>query len=104
MLLARSHHGVPVRLTEERWQHITSQHPEMVGQQGRVLETLSQPDMIQAGNRGELLAVRLYAETPLGTKFLVVVYREVDAGDGFVLTAYFSRRPSARRETTWQRR
>ena len=52
---------------------------------------------------GELLAIRPSAETPLGAKYVVVVYREISAEDGFILTAYLTRRPSSRRETLWKR-
>lgn len=90
-------------MTEERWEHIVNQHPEMDGQREKLLETLSEPHMIQKGDFGELLAIRRYAGTPLGEKFLVVVYRESSAEDGFVLTAYLARRPSARREAVWRR-
>lgn len=100
---AGSRNDVPIRLTEERWRHIVNQHPEMDGQREKALETLSEPDMIQEGDFGELLAIRRYAETPVGDKFLVVVYRESSAEDGFVLTAYLTRRPSARREVIWRR-
>ena len=103
MLIVRSHNGVPVRLTEERWQHITSRHPEMNEQRDRALETLVGPDMIQEGDFGELLAVRFYAETPLTSKYLVVAYREVNAEDGFILTSYLSSRPLARRRVIWKR-
>jgi hypothetical protein len=103
MLVVRSCNDVPVRLTEERWRHIVDQHPEMDGQRRKVLETLVQPDMIQEGDFGELLAIRLCAETPLGEKYVVVAYREIGAEDGFILTAYLTRRPSSRRETSWKR-
>ncbi len=93
----------PIRLTEERWRHITHRHPEMDGQREKVLETLAEPDMIQEGDFGELLATRLYSETPMGEKFVIVAYREVSAEDGFILTAYLARRPSSRRETLWKR-
>ena len=103
MLIVQLRNGVFVRLTEERWQHIVRRHPEMDGQRERVLETVAEPDMIQQGDFGELLAVRFYPETPLTHKFLVVAYREVGSEDGFVLTAYLTRRPSARRVTIWKR-
>lgn len=77
-------------------------HPEMEGLREKTLETLAEPDMIQKGDFGELLAVRSYAETPFG-KSLVVAYRESSVDDGFVLTAYLTRRPSSRRETEWKR-
>lgn len=49
------------------------------------------------------MAIRRYTDTPLGEKFLVVVYREVSTEDGFIVTAYLTRRPSSRRETLWKR-
>ena len=103
MLLVHSRNRVPVRLTEERWQHIVRRHPEMDGQREQVLETLAEPGMIQQGDFGELLAIRFYPETPLTRKFLVVVYWEVSPDDGFILTAYLTNRPSARRVTLWKR-
>lgn len=102
MLIVRSRNGVPVRLTEERWRHIVVRHVEIDGQRDKVLETLAEPDMIQQGDFGELLAVRFYADTPMGEKFLVVAYREVSVEDGFVLTAYLTRRPSTGREIIWR--
>ena len=51
----------------------------MDDQRGKVLETLSEPDMVQRGDLDELLAVKFYSETPLGQKFLVVAYREISA-------------------------
>lgn len=103
MLIVRSRNGIPVRLTEERWQHIVHRHPEMDDQRERILETLSEPDMIQRGDFGELLAIRFYPETPLTRKFLVVVYRELSPDEGFILTAYLTTRPSAGRVTIWKR-
>jgi hypothetical protein len=103
MLIVDSCNGIPIRLTKERWQHILYRHPEMENQLERVLETLEEPDGIQKGDFGELLAIRLYSETPLTRKYLVVVYREISSEDGFVLTAYFVVSPSARRVTIWKR-
>jgi hypothetical protein len=68
----------------------------------RVLETLADPDVVQQGDFGELLAVREYRELKLG-RFVVVVYREACPDDGFVLTAYLTGRPSSRRRVTWKR-
>lgn len=102
MLIVRSQSGAPVRLSEERWQHIVRRHPELTDQRERVLETVAEPDAIQQGDFGELLAIRLYPETPLTRKFLVVAYRELGSEDGFILTAYLASRPSARRVTLWK--
>ena len=103
MQVIRSRGGVGVRLTDERWQHIARHHPEMGGQRDSMLETLADPDMIQEGDSGELLAIRFWATTPLTSKFLVVAYREIGSSDGFVVAAYLARRPSARRVTLWKR-
>jgi hypothetical protein len=101
---ALSHNQVLIRLPPERWQHITFGHPEMLGQDDKVLQTISKPDKIQIGDSGELLAVRQYEKTPVTTdKFLIVAYREISPKDGFVITAYFTSRPSTRRETLWTR-
>jgi hypothetical protein len=103
MIIVESRNKVPIRLTTERWNHIIAQHPEIATQRNRVLETIHAPELIQAGDFGELLAVRLYNQTPLTRKYLVVAYRELAADDGFILTAYLARRPSVRRETLWKR-
>lgn len=103
MLVIYSKNGVPVRLTFERWQHIMRRHPEMAEQRERVLETLAEPELIQQGDYCELLAIRFYRETPLTSKYLVVVYREVTEKDGFILTGYFASRPSSTRAILWKR-
>lgn len=68
-----------------------------------VLQTIAEPDFVQEGDNGVLLAARLYPATPLTRKSLVVAYREIDYDDGFVLTAYLTSRPSATRLTLWKR-
>ena len=70
--------------------------------QERVLETISQPNQIQEGDYSTLMAIRFYTKTPLTSKYLVVVYREVQPDDGFVLTAYLASRLSARRKALWK--
>lgn len=59
MVIVRSHRGVPIRLTEERWQHIVSGHPEMAEERSRILETVADPEMILEGDFGVFLAMRL---------------------------------------------
>ena len=103
MIIVRSVNQVPIRLTSERWDHIMMKHPEMESQRERVLQTVIAPDLVQRGDFGELLAVRFYPQTPLTQKHLVVAYREVGSSDGFILTAYLARRPSAKREVIWTR-
>jgi hypothetical protein len=85
--LALSRNGIPIRLPDERWRHIKADHPELTESKTDVLEAISTPEIIFEGKGGELLAVR---ETEVG-KWLVVAYREL-AEDGFIITAFFTRR------------
>ena len=88
MQTVRSKNGVPIRLTDERWIHITEEHSELAGYYYDVLEVIQQPLDIYEGKRGELIAVK---EINTG-KFVVVVYKEVSGDDGFVITAFLTRR------------
>ena len=55
------------------------------------------------GDFGELLAVKLYAKTPVSeSKYIIVAYKEITYVDGFIITAYFSRRLSKRRKIIWK--
>ena len=93
-----SKNGLPIRLTDERWTHITEEHAELAGMRLEVLETVSQPERVLAGGEGELPAVRALE---VG-KFLVVVYRVLDE-DGFMITAFITRRVGSldRRKQLW---
>ena len=101
--MVRSYNGVPIRIPAERWQHLVERHPEMQTLRAEVEQTLAEPDMVQQGDFGELLAIRFYQNTPLTSKYLVAVYKEVSTKDGFLLTAYLTSRPSRRRQVIWQR-
>jgi hypothetical protein len=103
LLITSSVDGVAIRLTGERGEHICRRHPELVNERGKVLETVSNPSEVFRGDFGEKLAVRFYRRTPLTSKYLVVVYREIDPTDGFVVTAYFTRPVAAWRERLWSR-
>ena len=93
-----SKNGIPIRLTDERWLHITEEHAELAGYRLEVLETIREPERIIAGNAGEFLAIRRQADG----KILVVVYRE-QANDGFVITAFLMRRTASldKRKQIW---
>jgi len=103
MKIVQSVTGVPIRLTPERTEHIERRHPEMIGEGERILESLSSPDYVQNGDAGTLIAVRHYPKTPLTEKYCCVVYRELSADDGFILTAYFATRPADWRNVVWKR-
>lgn len=97
MDVAYSVHNVPIRLTEERWHHIISARDEMVEYYDDCLKVIENPDLVLKGYRGSLKAVKGYGRS----RYLVVIYREIDAEDGFVITAYFVRKID-RRKVVWQ--
>lgn len=82
-----SKNGVPIRLTDERWVHISEEHAELAGYRLDVLEAVAIPEKILKGGGGELLAVKTQSDG----KWLVVVYRELN-DDGFIITAFLTRR------------
>ena len=49
---------MPIRLTEQRWLHITEEHSEMAGYYFEVLETIQEPGAIFEGKGGESLATK----------------------------------------------
>ncbi len=98
MLIVSSVNKVPIRLTDERWGHITARHPEVESLKNQVLSCVTKPDLVLAGDSGDLLAVRKSAN-----HYLVVAYRELSPFDGFILTAYIARQYSPRREVIWKR-
>ncbi len=102
MIIIKSKAGVPVRLTQERWEHIIERHPEMENQKEKVLETLDSPDAVYQGDLGTMMAQKFYPVTPLTMKYLTVIYKEISEADGFVLTAYFARQASERRKVIWK--
>ena len=101
MEIVQSKNGVPIRLTEERWLHITEEHSEMAGYYFEVLETAHEPEAIYEGRTEELLAARKIEQG----KYLIVVYKEMNEEDGFVITAFLTRRirQIERRTKLWPR-
>ncbi|MBI4768398.1 MAG: hypothetical protein HY787_28035 [Deltaproteobacteria bacterium] len=93
-----SKNKISIRLTDERWAHITDEHCELAGLRLEVLETVINPGKIFAGNDEELLAVREI----FSGKYLVVVYREFEK-DGFIITAFLTNKPQSfdRRIKLW---
>ncbi len=90
--------NIPIRLTAERWVHITEEHCELAGLRSEIVETVSHPERILLGGDGELIATRALQQE----KHLVVVYREQD-DDGFIITAFLTRRIRSleRRSQVW---
>ena len=80
--------GVPIRLTEERWEHILDNHAEFsFSDYSLVLEAIESPEYILIGRNASLIAV-----VALGRgAYLHVFYKELDLADGFVITAAIRR-------------
>ena len=99
MDIAFSINGVPIRLTYERWYHITENHDDLASYFHETLDTVENPDLIVRGNSGSLKAAKSFGKK----KWLVAVYREISRNDGFVITAYFlSTKPKG--EIIWRQR
>jgi len=101
MDIVLSRGGVPIRLTEERWFHITENHDDLAGHYDDVLYAIEDPDYIIEGYKGALIALKKFTKT----RFLAVVYREISKQDGFVITAYFTSKLDSRKEVVlWQKK
>ena len=92
---------IAIRLTDERWAHITEEHSELAGMRFEVLETVALPTRVYKALSAELFAIR---EIESG-KFLVAIYRELES-DGFIITAYLTRRVKSleSRDLVWSSR
>ncbi len=98
MEIALSISGTPIRLTYERWYHITENHDDLASYFYEVLNAVENPDFILQGNKGTFKAIKHLSRK----KWLVVIYREISKKDGFIITAYFlSRKPKGK--ILWRR-
>ncbi len=97
--LAASRAKVKIRLTEERWLHITESHDELKDCAYAVLNCIENPDFIVKGITNELISCKKH-----GNKYLIVVYRENSIVDGFVITAYLTKnaRKLTKRGILWK--
>lgn len=86
--IVKSINGVQIRLTQERWDHITTSHLELDPKgYERILNTVKGPDIVLKGDTGEQLAVKKQSRK---RAWIVVAYKESTKEDGFVLTAYLT--------------
>lgn len=84
--------GKAVSLNEDRWRHILN-HPEMKDQLDGIKETVMNPDEVRESTHDPsiLLFYKLYEETPVTEKYLLVVI-ETQNREGFIVTAFFTDR------------
>jgi len=85
--IADSVNGVPIRLTDERWEHILDRKPNLTSFIETVLDAVGDPEYILRGHKGTLIAVMHLGER----SYLNVVYRELSQTDGFIITARIER-------------
>jgi hypothetical protein len=90
--IAYSINGVPIRLTEERWEHIVSNKPYMAVYYDRMLEAIEKPTWVLRGYAGSYVAVLSLARQI----YLHVVYKEISQHDGFIITAFIARKYNRR--------
>ena len=99
-MLVTSKNGIYIRLPDERWMHITEEHAELAGLRNEILSVIEAPDAIYEGTNGECIAMKKWQNS----KYLVVVYREIPGKrDGFVITAFHTKRPQSvtKRKQLW---
>lgn len=103
LAVAKSKNGIKIRLTKERWEHITTSHLEINPKDfSKIMSVIKTPSMILKGDTGELLAAKKKIESKT---WFVVPYKEVGK-DGFVLTAYVTTdyRWLLQREVIWTKK
>ena len=100
MDIVHSVNDIPIRITRERWFHITENHDDLAGYYDDVLHTIENPDLVIQGYGGALIAVKGMGRR----RYLCVVYKEfISKKDGFVISAYFTSKID-RRKVLWPKK
>jgi len=81
--------GRKIRLTQERWSHITQEHPEVVSLE-EVKDTLTSPLKIKSSKYSPEDVNYYYRFDKDKKKYLMVAVKYLN-GDGFVITVYYLR-------------
>jgi hypothetical protein len=91
MQIFRDNFGRMIRLTDERFNHLESQHPEMANQRNNIADKLSNPERIirSKTDASVELFYKYYSSTPVSMKFLCIVVKQ-SKDDNFIITAYFT--------------
>ena len=82
---AISKNKVKIRLTNERWFHISESHDYMSGLSETVLETINHPEEVLEGTKNEFIAIQKFKN-----KHIIVIYKEISKEDGFIITAFLT--------------
>ena len=91
MKILRDIYSRQIRFTDERWEHIKTEHPEISEQLKKIQETLLSPDKIVKSriDPDVELFYRYYDITPVTQKYLCIVVKVLVA-DLFIITVYFT--------------
>ena len=81
--------GSKIKLTHGSVEHIIQKHPEVEPYIDKIIETVEKPDFLIQGEFGETKALKFYESLHIGSKYMVVPYRQKD-NEGFIITAYFT--------------
>lgn len=92
MEIIYSVNAIPIRLTEERWEHIISNKPYMDTYYERIFDAIENPTFVLRGYAGSLVAVLSVGRQ----RYLHVVYKEINQDDGFIITAFIARKYNRR--------
>lgn len=94
---AISINNIPIRLTDERWRQ---NHDDMAGYFDEVLKSIEDPDYVIKGYSGAQISLKEVKPQ----KFLAVIFKEIQ-NDGFVITAYFTRKIKLEKEEIlWEKK
>jgi len=92
-----------MRLSKKVLDHIVARHPEVKDYTREIAEAVRNPDLVVRGLRGELKALKFYPALRVGSKYLVVVYREFH-DEKVIITAYFtSNLDRVKGEVVWRK-
>ena len=81
--------GNLIELTEERWQHIVTQHPEIAPYQQEIAQRLVQSTLVKESKRDELVWLYdRYFDTIFDGKYILVVVKVNERK--FILTAFIT--------------
>lgn len=82
--------GRKIRLTRERWKHITQEHPEVASYINCFTDVLSFPTKIITYEYDDTVRYyyKYFKERSVPSKYLLVIVKYLN-GEGFIITAYF---------------
>ncbi len=60
--IVKSKNGIKIRITEERWFHITENHDDIAGFYDDILDCIENPDIIIKGYNDALVALKLFSD------------------------------------------